>query len=240
MRIIAVSATLVIGLGAHSAMAQPGFGGGDLRLSAASNGVSDRASDDTPGLRLFEFRSVDTGASNLRDGVGADVLSISGLRLGTLATLPPVGMPDPATLGLAGTPSGDVGAFAEYSLEDFKVTATARHGLATGGAQVEVGFGYGAKLSPSVSLSAGPALSWTSGNFRDSLFGLEAIQGGRSDGEGAFDLGASVVVNWNFLDSWSVTGFAGAKQFLSDSPFAAVEPQNQPEFFTGLSLGYRF
>ena len=136
-----------------------------------------------------------------------------------------------------------VGAFAEYRLDSWKFSTSALQATGSGqGSMFAVSLGYGAKLGSNISLSVGPELSWATGSGAG-LFGSELGSGigvRHEFDSGSRDVGAAITVNWHFLDSWNLTGVAGAKQLLSTDGQAPIDTKDALRLYTGVSVGYRF
>jgi len=177
-----------------------------------------------------------------RQQVKVDLLHGDNFRAGALASRPAAGGLTDGNPALGG---GAVGAFAEYNLDAWRMTTSALQSTAGGhGSLFAVSVGYGAKISSNISLAVGPNFSWSLGGDR---FAGELGSGALGvaprhelDG-GSRDVGASITVNWHFLDSWNLTGVAGAKQLLSsDGEISAAEARDALKLYTGISVGYRF
>jgi outer membrane scaffolding protein for murein synthesis (MipA/OmpV family) len=227
------------GFAAGSAAAD---GNATLSLSAAANEGAVGAA--AVPEKQFVFPGLERLTLNGRQAAGADLFHFGGFRAGTTAALGP----DRSGLDISGPirfGGAEVGAFAEYQFDAFKITANARQNAsATGtGSAFAVGFGYGAKLAADVSLAVGPSATWASGRGPgEGPLGLAV--GGRSGGSSGLalhDIGASVSVNWQFQDRWQLSGVAGARQVMGDSAFSnETEQGGSTQLFTGVTFGFHF
>jgi hypothetical protein len=174
-----------------------------------------------------------------------DLFHWSGLRVGALSgpSVDRLGVFEPNSSRLG---DSDIGMFAEYALGSWKISANARQEIAAGRASAPafaVGFGYGAKIASDVSVAVGPSV--TIGGSRganDNLLGIAPSGAGAGRGGVALqDVGASVALNWRFLDSWNFTGFAGARQLVTEPNGASDSEQGAgTQYFTGFAFGYHF
>jgi len=200
--------------------------------------------------KQFEFPGFERLNLGGAETSGANIIQYRGFRAGTMATVGPergAAIGD-GPVGFAGE---EVGAFAEYRFDAFKFTANARRDaslapLQSHSSAFTVGFGYGAKLASEVSLAVGPSATWANGHgsWDDPLGLAPATPGGRNglaSGIALHDVGASIAVNWQFLDRWQLTGLAGARQLFNDPGFTnEFEPGSTTQLFTGFAFGYRF
>lgn len=229
--------------------------GHSVRLSGAADAASVSGSV-TPNIAPPEDRRQDAlGAErNLfsgREDVGVDLYQHNGLRIGTLAGAAPGaalgGSSGTFMLGKAlgwNTASGEVGAFAEYSYDRWRLSADARQDLSNqrGGTQLELAFGYGAKLASDVSLTIGPRVTLGGMNGIGPLGSQSSAARGANSATSLHDLSASASVNWRILEGWNLTGFAGARQLVTE-PGAGGDGEGQSgvtQYFTGVTLGYHF
>lgn len=232
---------LAAGLGiAALPVAATADGTSQIRLSAAADVAAEAAASPD---KQFAFPGLEHLTLSGRQGVAADLFRSGGFRAGTTAAFGP----DRSVLNGAG-PSGaggaEVGAFAEYQFDAFKITANARQDSSTAHATqaFAVGFGYGAKLASDVSLAVGPSATWSNNRGPgDGPLGLATGRGGGSGGLALHDIGASVSVNWQFQDRWQLSGIAGARQVMGDPAFSNESEQGSAtQLFTGVAFGFRF
>ncbi len=219
---------------ACAAVNQVTTGGALTRLMGVSG--SENSTADIPG-----WHAVASPVPSARLGFGADVIHTAHFRFGPLATYQPSFTASASGVGQPGRVG--VGAFMQYAFKALMVNADALQGV-DGAPQIEVGFGYGAKLAPDVSLTLGPNVSWGSRVTNMGLPGIPSLAlpnldpGSLSLSGGLQNVGASVEVNWRFFNNWNLLGFAGARKPLRNPP--PVVPDAVSRYFTGVSIGYHF
>jgi hypothetical protein len=229
---------LLVGVLAMPALAQQGATATSVPLSAAAAISSSAAATTLPRYESPVFDRLLRGGPQDQ---GADLFHWNGLRIGTLNGSAPnrLGILERSPSAAA---SSDVGVFAEYALGSWKISANARQDLASGRASAPafaVGFGYGAKIASDVSVAVGPSVTIGNGRTGNDVLGIAPTgAGGGRGGVALQDVGASVALNWRFLDSWNFTGFAGARQLVADPNES--EQGAATQYFTGFALGYHF
>ncbi len=219
---------------ARAAVDQVATGGAFARLANLS-GSEDAAAN------ISGWHAVASPVPSARIGLGTDLVHTEHFRFGPLATYQPSFTASVEGFGQPGRVG--VGAFAQYAYKSLMVNADALQGI-NGEPQIEVGFGYGAKLAPDVSLALGPNITWGSSVANIGLPGIPPLAlpsfnpGTLGLESGLQNVGASVEVNWRLFNSWNVVGFAGARAPLHNPP--PVTPDAVSRYFTGISIGYHF
>lgn len=98
---------------------------------------------------------------------------------------------------------------------------------------IALGFSYGARLAPDVSMSLTPSISWSNPDFTPDLGGPGAAQ----------QFGLHLGMSWQINDYMDLSGGAGAVRSLSMSPQQAGTADGSGSslrLYTGVALGFDF
>ena len=201
-----------------------------LLLSAGSTGPVALGAQDSP---TIDGRWPDRPFLSIGQGFSYTLSPLEGLLVAPV-TQHRIGAPEagPTELGILG----------QYKLGSWQLDFGARRELSDGrqGTLLEVGVKYAVRLGPDWRMAIGPGLSWNLDRSRRSPFGLEL--GGQRSARTDSDLGLNLSVTYSFTPRWSLTGFAGYKQTLTEgsgSP-ADASANDAAQASIGLSLGFTF
>jgi hypothetical protein len=101
---------------------------------------------------------------------------------------------------------------------------------ATSSDTVALGFSYGARLAPDVSMSLTPSVSWSNPDFAQDIGGAATQQ-----------FGLHLGMTWQINDFMGLSGGAGAVRSLSVSPKQAGSADSGSlRLYTGVALGFDF
>ncbi|WP_158639111.1 MipA/OmpV family protein [Elioraea rosea] len=206
------------------------------------------------GAPLIDLRYRDLFFLSSRDGLGVSLIRVGGFSAGPLLRYR-FGRDQDDNDALRGL--GDVGGtvegglFARYQAGPWVAAVNAAQGLNGGGhrgATVHATLGYGGRLGEAWSYSLGPSVTWASGNYMQSFFGIDATQSARSgyavyDADAGFkDVGFGGTLTWRFWDRAAVTAIAEVKELLGDAADSPIVDQagSSTQAFVGLALSYRF
>lgn len=144
----------------------------------------------------------------------------------------------------------EVGGYVEYSVSGITVEASLVKDIAAGheGLVGTVGIGYSMPLAQGLYFNVGSELTWASGEYLRSYFGVSEAQAARSGyaayqiKSGLKDVGLNASLTYSIDQNWSINGYVGFKRLLddvADSPI--VKLRGAPEqFYSGVSATYRF
>lgn len=146
--------------------------------------------------------------------------------------------------------TAELGAFAEYRMDAFKLAIDARQGLSDEtGLQATLSLRHESRIGPS-RLSFGPQVTWADDDYTQTYFGITPTQAAASTigfapyaaegGIKSYGLGLSVFTP--VTDSWAITAIASVSQLTgdaADSPIVADEG-SETQYMVGVFAGYRF
>lgn len=191
----------------------------------------------------------DTFFLSFRDGLGATVLREGPFSAGVLLR-PRFGRDQDDNDALRGMGdiriSGEAGGFVSYSDGTWLMRGEVRQGFGGySGLVADARIDRVFRPSETVILSAGPRLSWGSGNFAETFFGVDTSQSQRS-GYAVFRprdywfAGVSAGATWRVSDRWAVVAFGEVGRILGDSADSPlVERGSATQGIVGLTLAYR-
>ncbi len=206
------------------------------------------------GAPLIDLRYRDLFFLSSRDGLGVSVIRVGGFSAGPLLRYR-FGRDQDDNDALRGL--GDVGGtvegglFARYQAGPWVALVNAAQGLNGGGhrgATVHASLGYGGRLAEDWRFSLGPSVTWASGNYMQTYFGIDQQQSANSgyavyDADAGFkDVGFGGTVSWRFWRTAAVTAIAEVKQLLGDAADSPIVDQagSATQAFVGLAVSYRF
>ncbi|MFM9862530.1 MAG: MipA/OmpV family protein [Micropepsaceae bacterium] len=144
----------------------------------------------------------------------------------------------------------ELGAFAEYKIDAFKLSLEARQGVSDDvGLIATLGLRYETRIAGAM-VSLGPKVSWVDDDYAQTYFGITGPQAAAAvhpyapyaaDG-GIKDYGFGLTAVVPLGDAWSLTGIASVSQLTgdaADSPIVAREG-SETQVTLGLFAGYRF
>lgn len=206
------------------------------------------------GAPLIDLRYRDTVFLSSRDGLGVTALRIGGFTAGPLLRYR-FGRDQDDNDALRGM--GDVGGtveaggFLRWQEGSWVLAVNAAQGINGGGhrgATVFASLGYGGRLAERWRFSLGPSVTWASGNYMESFFGVTPDQSRRSGyavyspGAGVKDVGFGGTLTWRVTEQAALTAIAEVKELLdeaADSPLVD-RAGSSTQGFLGLALSYRF
>ena len=225
-----------IGIGAGVLFSPDYLGSNDFRFSPL---VSPEIR--SPGDRFF---------LSFRDGVGTTLLSDGAFSAGLLLR-PRFGRDQDDNDALRGMGdvelAGEAGGFLSYADGSWLVRGELRQGFGGHSGLVADGrVDRVFRVRPDVILTAGPRLSWGSGDFAETYFGVDARQSSRS-GYGVFTPrdywfgGVAAGATWQVNNRWTAIAFGEVGRIFgdaADSPL--VDRGSATQGIVGLTIAYRF
>jgi outer membrane scaffolding protein for murein synthesis (MipA/OmpV family) len=194
-----------------------------------------------PGDRVF---------LSFRDGLGATLLRDGGLTAG-LVLRPRFGRDQDDNDALRGMGdiriAGEAGGFVSWGDRDWLLRGEVRQGFGGhSGVLADARLDRIWRPRPDLIVSAGPRLSWGSGDFAETFFGVTADQSQRS-GYQRFTpkdywfAGLATGATWVISDRWAMIAFGEVGQIIgdaADSPL--VDRGSATQGIVGLTAVYRF
>ncbi len=260
-------ALLLGGLLAHPALAQsglapqaaPALGQPGLDTWRVNIGAGALFAPDYPGSNDWrvtpvvapEIRSPgDRFFLSFRDGLGTTLLRDGGFSAG-LVLRPRFGRDQDDNDALRGMGdirlAGEGGAFLAWGDRDWLVRGEVRQGFGGhSGVLADARLDRIFRPRPDLIVSAGPRLTWGSGDFAETWFGVDADQSRRS-GYQRFTpkdywfAGVAAGATWLLADRWALIGFAEVGRILGDSADSPlVDRGSATQGIVGLTAVYRF
>jgi outer membrane scaffolding protein for murein synthesis (MipA/OmpV family) len=210
-------------------------------------------------LPFFDVRFRDLFFASFNEGVGVNLLSrdivgtgVEGLAAGPLLRWRFGRDQDaaPVLRGLGDVDfAGEAGAFVSYTFQNIaRLRVEARRGFGGHeGTLVDGSFSLIGRFGD-VMVSVGPTLSWASGAFNQTYFGVTPQQSARSGlavytpGSGLRSFGVNGTIGWRVTESIGVTAFGGWSRLQSvatDSPIIRAGG-NPNQFSVGGAVTWRF
>jgi len=195
----------------------------------------------SPGDRFF---------LSFRDGLGANLLRDGGFTAG-LVLRPRFGRDQDDNDALRGMGdirlAGEGGAFLSWGDQDWLLRGEVRQGFGGhSGVLADARLDRIVRLRPDLIFSAGPRLTWGSGDFAETWFGVDADQSRRS-GYQRFTpkdywfAGVAAGATWVASDRWAVIAFGEVGRILGDSADSPlVDRGSATQGVFGLTAVYRF
>lgn len=225
-----------IGLGAGVLFAPDYLGSNDWRASPVM----------APEIRSPQDRFF----LSFRDGLGTTLLRDGGFTAGLLLR-PRFGRDQDDNDALRGMGdirlAGEAGGFLSYADRDWLVRGELRQGFGGhSGVMADARVDRVFRLRPDLLLSTGPRVSWGSGDFAETYFGVDTDQSRRSGyrvfrpGDYWF-AGVAAGTTWLISDRWTGVAFGEVGRILgdaADSPL--VDRGSATQGVVGLTLVYRF
>lgn len=146
--------------------------------------------------------------------------------------------------------SAELGGFAAYRVEDWRLSATVVNGVGDGhgGSVATIDLSRSLALGRQVSLSVGPSLRLGDDTYARAYFGIDAAQARRSGrpvyapGGGLIDAGVSATGVWRVAGPWAVIALASYRRLVGDAADSPLVTRggSPDQVAGGLFVAYRF